>query len=84
MLNRLVVRIKDGHIPFYWDHRDDLLKLDKVQAQNVGNCLENILKSIIKRIDSDPYILAEKLCKCQHKMLQLHKTFCTLEMKYFS
>lgn len=64
MLNRLTEHIRTGHIPFYWDERDDLLKLEKkVVYENVSNQLARILKDIVKVIDQNPYIIAEKLCK---------------------
>ncbi len=63
MLHRLTERIKTGHIPFYWDERDDLLKMKEAQYKNISNRLGKILKEIIKGIEKNPYIIAEKLCK---------------------
>ncbi|XP_034255077.1 uncharacterized protein LOC117653494 [Thrips palmi] len=61
MLHRLTEQIRTGHIPFYWDERDDLLKLEKRVHENVSNRLANIFKDIVKVIDKNPYIIAEKL-----------------------
>lgn len=61
MLNRLIGHIKSGHIPFFWDKRDDLLKMGKTQAENVGGCLTRLLKDMVKNVESNPCIIAEKL-----------------------
>lgn len=62
MLHRLTEQIRTGHIPFYWDARDDLLKQDQKVYENVCNRLTNILKDIVKGIEKNPFIIAEKLC----------------------
>lgn len=62
MLHRLTEHIRTGHIPFYWDGKDDLLKMKGVECQNVSNRFGKILKDIIKGVgENNPYIIAEKL-----------------------
>ncbi|KAK3921360.1 Cyclic GMP-AMP synthase, partial [Frankliniella fusca] len=61
MLHRLAEKIKTGHIPFYWDERDDLLKMNDKQFSNVSNRLGKLLKEMIRGVEKNPYIIAEKL-----------------------
>lgn len=68
MLNCLINHIKEGRIPFYWDGQDDLLKLNEKQRENVLGRLRAILKDIIRNVESNPYIIAEKLCKLHSKL----------------
>lgn len=55
----------EQNLPYFWHPKYNLFdKISSKELENHANRLKNILNVIDKKIESDPFILADIVCEC--------------------
>lgn len=64
MLKTYKSYLDDYKIPYYWNTRNNLLQhIDKIVIDNFKNFLGRVIDTVDKKIDENPLIIADYLCK---------------------